>query len=73
MPKETNFRKSDSADSTDNRKKSALTRISAENEHESNQQKRKPHSDDSAEMFRGLFTGDEHYHTRSSEFVSLWG
>jgi hypothetical protein len=29
--------------------------------------------DDSAEMFRGLFTGDEHYHSRGSDFVPLWG
>lgn len=33
----------------------------------------KPIFDDSAEMFQGLFTGDEHYHSRSAEFVHLWG
>ena len=29
--------------------------------------------DDSAEMFRGLITGDEHYHSRSSSDFRLWG
>jgi hypothetical protein len=33
----------------------------------------KPYSDDSAEMFSGLITGDDHFHSRGSDFVPLWG
>ena len=29
--------------------------------------------DDAAEMFRGLFDGNEHYHSRDASFVSLFG
>lgn len=31
------------------------------------------HLDDTAEIFCGLFDGNEHYHTRDSAFVSLFG
>jgi hypothetical protein len=70
MPKEINSPKSSRVNSPDCRKKIAPT-IRASNESE--KQGSKAHSDDSAEMFQGLITGDEHYHTRSSAFVPLWG
>jgi hypothetical protein len=28
--------------------------------------------DDTAEMFQGLITGDDHYHSRGSSSVGLW-
>jgi hypothetical protein len=71
MLKEINPPKSSRVNSPDRRKKTGQAAISAKDESE--KQSINPNIDDSAEMFRGLITGDEHYHTRGTAFVPFWG